>query len=164
MSVASMREMKRVLAGMRAKIDQVFTAAEKRKLLKDIATGLIGSADELRAYVGRVEMVKRKKEKEQTAQLTGKIVDASSRQPLAGVDVTIQRTNYKEKTDTGGNFIWGGLVKGRAITIQSTFGGYKPNQTQYQATTDNEQNVVVKMVPLGTSGPGKDDPAKKKSR
>lgn len=145
---SGIRELKRVLGGMRARIDQVLTAAEKRKLLRDIATGKITDANQLRAYVGRVEGIKRKKTKEQTATLTGKVIDANGRTPLGGVDVTVQQSNFKEKTDGSGNFIWDGMVKGRTIRINAVCNGYKPNQTEYQAVMDNEQNVVIKMVPL----------------
>lgn len=142
------RELKRVLASMRGHIDQVLTAAEKRKLLRDIATGTIKDANALRAYVGRVEGIKRKKVKEQTATLNGKVIDANGRTPLSGVDVTVQQSNFKEKTDGSGTFIWDGMVKGRTIRINASLAGYKPNQTEYQSVMDDEQYVVVKMVPL----------------
>lgn len=149
---SELRDLKRMLGAMRAKIDSVLTAAEKRKLLKDIATGRIKDPNELRRYVGRIEVVKKKKVKEQTATLGGKVIDAQSRQTLGGVDVMIQQTNFKEKTDNSGNFIWENLVKGRTIRINASVGGYKPNQTEYQATTDNEQFVVIKMVPVSPGG------------
>lgn len=144
------RALKRVLASMRSRIDQVFTSAEKRKLLKDIATGKITSADGLRAYIGRVEQVKKKRTKEQTATLNGKVVDAQSRKALGGVDVTIHQTNFSEKTDNSGNFIFDALIKGRTIRINASLGGYKPSLTEYQASMDNEQNVIVKMVAIET--------------
>lgn len=133
---------------MRGRIDTVFTSAEKRKLLKDIATGKIKDANALRAYVGRVEGIKRKRTKEQTATLNGKVICATSRTPLGGVDVTIQQSNFKEKTDNSGNFIWDGLVKGRTIRVNTVLSGYKPAQTEYQAVMDNEQYLVVKMVEI----------------
>ena len=145
---SGIRELKRVLGSMRGRIDQVLTAAEKRKLLRDIATGAITNANQLRAYVGRVEGIKRKKTKEQTATLNGKVIDANGRTPLAAVDVTVQQSNFKEKTDGSGNFIWDGMVKGRTIRINAVCSGYKPNQTEYQSVMDDEQYVVVKMVPL----------------
>ena len=145
---SGIRELKRVLGSMRGRIDQVLTAAEKRKLLRDIATGAIKDANQLRAYVGRVEGIKRKKTKEQTATLNGKVIDANGRTPLAGVDVTVQQSNFKEKTDGSGNFIWDGMVKGRTIRINAVCAGYKPNQTEHQSVMDDEQYIVVKMVPL----------------
>lgn len=149
------RELKRVLASMRGRIDTVFTSAEKRKLLKDIANGTIKDAGALRAYVGRVEGVKRKKTKEQTATLSGKVVDAQSRKPMGGVEVRIQQTNFSEKTDGSGNFQWDGLVKGRTIRITTNLGGYKPAMVEYQAQMDNEQNVVIKIVPLALGAAAK---------
>ncbi len=145
---SSIRDLKRILASMRGRIDQVFTAAEKRKLLKDISTGKIGDGNALRAYIGRVEGIKRKKVKEQTATLSGKVIDASGRTPLGGVDVAIQQTSFKEKTDTSGNFIWDNLIKGRSIRINTSLSGYKPNITDFQAAMDNEQFVVIKMVEI----------------
>lgn len=133
---------------MRGRIDSIFTAAEKRKLLKDIATGAISDANELRRHVGRVEGVKKKKVKEQTATLSGKVIDANARQPIGNADVSIQQTSFKEVTDNSGNFIWDGMIKGRAIRINVKANGFKPNQTEYQALMDNEQFIVVKMVPI----------------
>ncbi len=149
------RELKRVLASMRSRIDQSLTAAEKRKLLKDIATGLIADADELRSYVGRLEQTKKKREKEATATLNGKVVDAQERKALGGVDVTIQQTTFKEKTDGSGNFIFDKLIKGRTIRINAVLSGYKPVISEYQATMDNTQNVIVKMVRIETGAAGR---------
>lgn len=146
------RELKRVLASMRGRIDKMFTAAEKRKLLKDIATGVIKDGNELRRHVGRVEGVKKKKVKEQTATLTGKVIDAGARQPIGNADVTIQQTSFNETTDNSGNFIWDGMIKGRAIRVNVKAMGFKPNQTEYQAVMDNEQFIVVKMVRLQGGG------------
>lgn len=161
---SEIRELKRVLAGMKSRIDQVLTSAEKRKLLKDIATGVITDPNSLRAYVGRIEGIKRKKSQEQTAKLSGKVIDANNRTPIASVDVTIQQTNFKEKTDTSGNFIWEGLVKGRTIRINSVAPGFKPNQTEYQATMENEQYVVVKMVSIQTGGKARAQEEKEKMK
>lgn len=152
--------LKRAIGSMRGRIDQLLTGGEKRQLLKMISVGKIGNVGELKAYLSRVEAVKAKREKESSAKLTGKIIDANTRRPLGDATVRVQQTAFQEDTDGSGCFIWEQMVKGRTIVIEVTKRGYKPAQFQYKATMDEDQMVSVKLAPVG----GRQRPDDKKKR
>jgi len=153
--------LKRAVSAMRPRIDRLLSGGEKRELLKLISRGMIANVNDLRAYLGRVEQMKSKRSDEQTCQLAGKVIDADNRRPLARAHIKIQHTAYDEDSDTSGNFLWPGCVKGRQYVIDATARGYRPTSVQYKATMDDEQFVSIKMPPVQRGGPQK-GPEKKK--
>lgn len=138
---------------MRPKIDRLLSGGEKRELLKMISRGAIANVNDLRAYLGRVEQMKVKHQEEQTCKLAGKCVDADSRRPIPRVRVKIQHTTYDEDTDGSGNWLWEGCVKGRQYVIEASARSYRAMTTQYKATMDDEQAIVIKLPPLQRGGP-----------
>lgn len=148
--------LKRAVSAMRPRIDKLLSGGEKRELLKLISRGMIQDVNALRAHLGRIEQMKKKQTKEQTCTLVGKVIDADNRRPIGHSKVRIQRTNYDEDTDSSGNFVWEGCVKGRQYTIEASMRGYRPASTMLKATLDDEQFVVLKMAPIERGGKGKD--------
>ena len=144
--------LKRAVSAMRPRIDRLLSGGEKRELLKLISRGMIKNVNDLRAYLGRVEQMKSKQHKEQTCQLAGKVIDADNRRPLGRVRVKIQHTTYDEETDSSGNWIWEGCVKGRQYVIDVTCRNYRPTSLQYKSTMDEEQFVTIKMPPVSRGG------------
>lgn len=82
------------------------------------------------------------------AKLTGTVIDAMSRRPIAQAIVKISRTAYSEETDRNGIFVYDGLQKGKVVTISCSKRGYKPATYPYRANVDEEQNVTIKMGPV----------------
>ncbi len=153
--------LKRAVSAMRPRIDRLLSGGEKRELLKLISRGTIADVNGLRAYLGRVEQMKAKQHQEQTCSLAGKVIDADSRRPLGRAHVKIQHTTYDDETDSSGNFIWEGCIKGRQFVIDVTCRNYRPSSLQYKATMDDEQFVAIKMPPLQRGGPRNQNKGKK---
>jgi len=82
------------------------------------------------------------------AKLVGKVICAKTRRPLPYVRVRVQGESYNDETEGSGVFIYENLTRGEPVQMEMTLKGYKPLLLQFKATLDNEQNVVVKMVPL----------------
>ena len=156
--------LKRAVSAMRPRIDRLLSGGEKRELLKLISRGMIKNVNDLRAYLGRVEQMKSKQQKEQTCQLCGKVIDADNRRPLGRVRIKIQHTTFDEETDTNGNFIWEGCIKGRQYVIDVNCRSYRPTSLQYKATMDEEQFVTIKMPPVNRGPRGKQKGQKGKGK
>jgi hypothetical protein len=86
------------------------------------------------------------------AKLTGKVIDAKSRKPVAYAKVRVIGTSFNEETETTGVFIWEEMPRGRQITLELTRKEYKSVNLQYKSTVDNEQHIVIKLVPQETKG------------
>jgi len=148
--------LKRAISVMRPRIDRLLTGGEKRELLKLISRNIIANVNELRAHLSRVEQMKSKRHKEQHCKLIGKIVDADARRPVSRAQVKVQHTTYDEETDTAGNFLWEGMVKGKQYMVDVTARGYRMTQYQYKATHDDEQPIVIKIAPVQRGPKGRD--------
>lgn len=86
------------------------------------------------------------------AKITGKVIDAKSRKAVPYVRVRVIGTSFNEETETTGVFIWEELPRGRQITFEFSRKDYKNATLQYRSTQDNEQHVVVKLVPQDSKG------------
>ena len=86
------------------------------------------------------------------AKITGKVIDAKSRKALSFARVRVIGTSFNEETETTGVFIWEELPRGRQIAFDISKKGYKTAQLQYRSSLDNEQHVVVKLVPQDAKG------------
>ncbi len=76
----------------------------------------------------------------QKQNVTGTVVDATTNQPLAGVNVTIEGTTTGAITDVNGNFILQRPDKG--ATISFSFIGYVAQKVTY----DNENVINIKLI------------------
>ena len=88
----------------------------------------------------------------QIAKLTGKVIDAKSRKPLSYTRVRVIGTSFNEETETTGVFIWEELPRGRQVTFDITKKGYKTGMLQFRSSLDNEQHIVIKLVPQDSKG------------
>lgn len=82
------------------------------------------------------------------AKFTGKVICAKTRRPLPYVRVRVQGTSFNEETESAGVFIWDGMPRARAINVELTCKGFKNLLVQYKSTLEDDQHIVVKMVPL----------------
>lgn len=98
------------------------------------------------------------KDAEEPAKITGKVIDAKSRKPVPYVRVRVIGTSFNEETEATGVFIWEELPRGRQITFEFTRKEYKNATLQYRSTQDNEQHIVVKLVPQEVKGEKKGKP------
>lgn len=93
---------------------------------------------------------------EELAKITGKVIDAKSRKALPYVRVRVVGTNFNEETETTGVFIWEAMPRGRQISFDFSKKGYKNAMLQFRSSLDNEQHIVVKLVPQEVKGENKD--------
>jgi len=84
---------------------------------------------------------------DEPAKITGKVIDARSRKGVPYVRVRVTGTNYNAETETTGVFIWEELPRTRQVNFEFTHKDYKNLLVQYRSTVDNEQHLVVKIVP-----------------
>jgi hypothetical protein len=82
------------------------------------------------------------------AKITGKVIDAKSRKPVPYARVRVQGTSFNEETESTGVFIWEELPRGRQVQFELSKKEYKSALVQYRATLDNEQHIVIKLVPV----------------
>ena len=61
-------------------------------------------------------------------------------------------TSFNEETETTGVFIWEEMPLARQISFEISKKGYKTAMLQYRSSLDNEQHVVVKLVPQDVKG------------
>lgn len=87
--------------------------------------------------------------KDRPAKLTGTVIDAASRRPIAGAKVTINRQGFAVDSDRNGNFMFDKLERGKTILIAVTRKGYKQASVTYKANMEQDQTVSVKMGPVG---------------
>ncbi|RMD48712.1 MAG: TonB-dependent receptor, partial [Ignavibacteria bacterium] len=77
--------------------------------------------------------------------ITGKIVDASTKQPLIGVNVIVEGLGVGAATDENGNFIINGLEPG-AYTIKASYIGFEPIvKTDVMVMTSKPTNILFEL-------------------
>jgi len=89
---------------------------------------------------------------DEPAKITGKVIDAKTRRPVPYVKVRVPGTSFGEETETTGVFIWEELPRGEQVNFECIHKDYKPCLIQYRTSLDDEQHVVIKMVPRERKG------------
>ena len=91
--------------------------------------------------------------------VAGRVMDASSRQPLTGVQIVVSGTQLGAVTDTAGRFRIEGLP-GETVTLQARRVGYRPfteavrvGRTDLQFLLDESHQILSEVVVTGTATP-----------
>ncbi|MBE0668176.1 MAG: carboxypeptidase-like regulatory domain-containing protein, partial [Bacteroidales bacterium] len=85
---------------------------------------------------------------ENSGVIKGKVVDASSNEPVPFASVVIWNTTIGAMTDFDGNFLFTGVRPGY-VEIRASSVGYKPYISEAVMVTNN--NEVNFLIPLQTS-------------
>src|SRR6266705_4462873 len=81
-----------------------------------------------------------------TGSVTGKVVDASTQQPLANVEVAIAGTPYRELTRADGNFTLNGVPAG-AQRLRATRIGYGSQIQEIAVTPGGTTTAQISLAP-----------------
>ena len=81
----------------------------------------------------------------QTGTLTGTIIAASTGQPVNGVQVTVEGTNYGSLTNTAGRYVVVGVPTG-TYTIQALSVGYRTETTETSITSGGTATADFSMT------------------
>ncbi|MFH1195981.1 MAG: TonB-dependent receptor [bacterium] len=76
--------------------------------------------------------------------LTGKIIDAVTKEPLVGVNVLVKNTNLGATTNEDGAFVIQKLPLDE-FELQITMIGYKPVELKIDLNTDNIDNLIFEL-------------------
>ena len=82
----------------------------------------------------------------QTGTLTGTITAASTGQPVNGVQVTVEGTNYGSLTNTAGRYVVVGVPAG-TYTIQALSVGYRTETTETSITSGGTATADFRSKP-----------------
>jgi predicted nicotinamide N-methyase len=80
----------------------------------------------------------------QTVKLTGKVLDVTSGEALAGVEVSIEGSDFKTYTDFDGNYTIENVKQG-TYNIIASFISYKKSLVENYTTSDKENEVDIKL-------------------
>jgi len=80
------------------------------------------------------------------ARLSGLVVDAATRQPLAGANVQIEGTVLGAVADAGGHFVVRGLAAGR-YSLRASYIGYRPDTLRFSLAPGEAREVRLALKP-----------------
>ena len=80
-----------------------------------------------------------------TGKIAGKVTDANSNEPLPGINIIVQGTNYGTATDVDGNYLLINLPAGKYTLIFSGVGFQKKTFTDVKVVSDFTTNLDVKL-------------------
>ena len=83
---------------------------------------------------------------QRTGNLTGKVIDAETKQPILGVNVIIENTFLGSATDANGKFIIKNIPPGKYILKLSAI-GYETQTMEIIISPSQEINILIEMKP-----------------
>jgi len=86
-----------------------------------------------------------------TSKISGKVLDATSGEPLAGANVLLIGTSLGAATDLNGGFEIRDVAAG-AYTIRTTYVGYDAKETQVQLKGGVPLSITIRLLPVAVQG------------
>jgi len=82
-----------------------------------------------------------------TGDISGKLLDATSSQPISGASITTSPVTSSKTTDVEGKYLIEGVEPG-TYTVQASKSGYKTNSTTVNVIVGEEASADIQLSPL----------------